>query len=84
VSKVQVGNPLKGVKTSGHIHAFSPSALKDLLHLYGFRIIKILGTGMYPFKGFLSKTLCKLFRNLAVYLLVEAEKASETPGEIYL
>ena len=62
VSKVQVGNPLRGIETSGHVHAFSPSALKDLLHLYGFRIIKILGTGVYPFKGFLSKIFLSFFQ----------------------
>jgi 2-polyprenyl-3-methyl-5-hydroxy-6-metoxy-1,4-benzoquinol methylase len=76
VSKVQVGNFLKGVKTSGHIHAFSPSALENLLHLHGFRIIKILGTGMYPFKAPLSKIFCKLFPRLAVYLLIEARKVT--------
>jgi len=77
VSRIQVGNFLKGVETSGHVHAFSPSALKDLLNLYGFRIIKIQGTGMYPFRRFLSKLLSKLFPNLAVYLLIKAEKVSE-------
>ena len=77
VSKVQVGNFLKGVETSGHMHAFSPSALKDLLNLYGFHNIKTLGTGMYPFKGFSSKILCELFPNLAVYILIKAEKVLE-------
>jgi len=74
VSEVQVGNLLKGVEPSGHIHAFTVSALKDLLEYHKFSIQKLRGSGFYPFKGFLAETLARLFPGLAVFQTIRAKR----------
>lgn len=74
VSEIQVGNVLKGVKTHGHIHAFSPSALRDLLKYNNFTVEKMRGTGMYPFPRFLSKILSKIFPQLAAFMICKARR----------
>jgi len=49
VSEIQVGNFIRGTETKfEHIHAFAPSALKDLLMYHGFGKVKMSGSGFYP------------------------------------
>ena len=74
VSEIQVGNFLKGVKASGHVHAFSPPALSDLVQYHGFKIERFVGVGFYPFGAGLARVLAKLSRNTSVYLIVKARK----------
>lgn len=74
VGEVQVGNPLRGVRTHGHIHAFSPAALNDLLMYHHFTIEKRMGSGMYPFPHILQRILSKIFPSLAVHLIYKTRK----------
>ncbi len=69
------GNPILGrQRLSGIIHykhltAFSPLALKEMLEFYGLKVIKLTGSGFYPFLGKISSILSRMFPNLAVYLV---------------
>jgi ubiquinone/menaquinone biosynthesis C-methylase UbiE len=75
VSKVQVGNFIRGTETKAeHIHAFSPGALEDLLRYHGFRIVSSCGSGFYPLNPSLSKMASNLFPRLAVYYIVAGTK----------
>lgn len=74
VSEIQVGNLLRGIKTHGHVHSFSPAALNDLLKYHNFSIEKITGSGMYPLPHFLQKFFSKIFPSLAVFLIYKARK----------
>ena len=78
VSEIQVGNFLRGTETSGHIHAFAPVAVKDLVEYHGFKIEKMIGVGYYPFRpSKVSRFLSILDKRHAVYLTMELTK-SET------
>jgi 2-polyprenyl-3-methyl-5-hydroxy-6-metoxy-1,4-benzoquinol methylase len=74
VSDIQVGNFLSGVYSGGHIHAFSPSALRDLARYHGFKIEKFVGVGFYPFGTRLAGILSRINRNYSVYLTLVAKK----------
>ncbi len=70
----QVGNFLRGSPTQGHLRLFSISAIRDIARLYGFKVEKLIGSGYYPFPGFLSGALSSLDKAHAVYLVVKMVK----------
>jgi SAM-dependent methyltransferase len=70
------GNPDRGriiYPFERHITAFSPSALREMLENYGFRV-RLYGCGFYPFKGRIAQSLSKIFPNLSVILIAKIEK----------
>ncbi|MFH1777453.1 MAG: class I SAM-dependent methyltransferase [Candidatus Omnitrophota bacterium] len=74
VSKVQVGNILRGVETSGHIKIFTIPALKDLAKNNGFVVEKTFAAGFYPFPHFVSKHLSKILKRYSVFIGVKIRK----------
>jgi 2-polyprenyl-3-methyl-5-hydroxy-6-metoxy-1,4-benzoquinol methylase len=74
VSEIQVGNFLKGVETFGHIHAFAPPALKDLVEYHGFKVEKMVGSGYYPFLPKIARLLSQLDKRRALCLTVKLRK----------
>lgn len=74
VSEVQVGNPLRGVMTHGHLHAFAPAALQDILKHHTFEVLNIRGSVFYPFPRLASAILARIFPRSAVYLVATARK----------
>ncbi len=74
VSKIQVGNFLTGVETAGHVHAFTVSALKDLLEYHKFKIEECKGCGFYPLTGFPREFLARLFPGFAVFQIIKSTK----------
>jgi len=71
VSKIQVGNFLKGVEASGHIHALTVSALKDLLEYHKFKIEEFKGCGFYPLTSFGGEFFARLFPGFAVFQIIK-------------
>lgn len=75
VSKVQVGNFMRGTETRNeHVHAFAMSALADLLQYHGFKIVQKAGSGFYPIPPPVSTLAANLFPGLAVYTIIAARK----------
>jgi 2-polyprenyl-3-methyl-5-hydroxy-6-metoxy-1,4-benzoquinol methylase len=74
VSRVQVGNPLRGMETHGHVKLFTASALKDLAGYHGFKVEKLVGCGIYPFPERISNFLSRLFTKYSTYLTIKIRK----------
>ncbi|MFA4720637.1 hypothetical protein [Pyrococcus kukulkanii] len=74
VYEIQVGNFLKGVKTHGHVKAFTLPALIDIAELHGFKVIDTYGCGFYKLPTFLSKILARIDKRHAVYIGVLLQK----------
>ena len=74
VSEIQVGNFLKGVETFGHIHAFAPPALKDLVEYHGFKLEKMVGSGYYPLPTRIARLFSRLDKRRAMCLTVKLRK----------
>jgi len=68
VSRVQVGSPLYGTETHGHIKLFTTAALRDLARYHGFKVEKLVGSGIYPFPGRISNFLSRMFTRYSTYL----------------
>jgi len=83
ISEYQIGNPLNPLYQRkydlkhGHVRVFSHRALKDILTIHGFEIIKMKGSGFYPFPNFISKILVKLFPIYAANLIVKFKKRNK-------
>jgi len=60
-----------------HLTAFSPLAFKQMLNLYGFRIIEYYGSSFYPFRGGLGEFLSRFFPNLSVFQIAVAIKCQK-------
>lgn len=54
--------------------AFSPSAFKQMLTLYGFEIESYHGAGFYPFSGKMANLFSKLFPSFSVFQTIVAVK----------
>lgn len=74
VSKVQVGNFLYGTETQGHVKLFTAAALKDLARYHGFKVEKLLGSGIYPFPGRISNLLSRIFTRYSTYLTIKMRR----------
>lgn len=74
VSKVQIGNPLKGVETHGHKKAFTIPGLVDLFNFHGFKIKRKLGYGFYFMPNVISSFLSKIIPFYSIYIGVISEK----------
>lgn len=74
VSEIQVGNFLKGVETFGHIHAFAPPALKDLVEYHGFKVEKTVASGYHPFPTKMARLLSQLDKRRALHLTMKLRK----------
>jgi ubiquinone/menaquinone biosynthesis C-methylase UbiE len=74
VSEIQVGNPLYGTETHGHIKLFNLYSLKDLAkyHRYSVEITK--GIGIYPLPISISYLLSKNLKRYCVYLTIKVRK----------
>lgn len=78
VSKIQVGNFLRGTETKNeHIHAFAATALIDLLKYHEFDEIKLKGSGFYPLPPPFSSWISAIFPRLAIYSIVMARKTAK-------
>lgn len=59
---------------SRHLAAFSPTALEDMIKIYGLKLEELTGDRFYPFTGKIAGVLSALFPSLAVYLIVKVRK----------
>jgi ubiquinone/menaquinone biosynthesis C-methylase UbiE len=74
VSEVQVGNPLYGTETHGHIKLFNVYSLKDLAKYHGYSVESIKGIGIYPFPINVSYMLSSVLKRYCVYLTIKIRK----------
>lgn len=74
VSEVQVGNPLYGTETHGHIKLFNVSSLKDLAKYHGYSVESVKGVGIYPLPINISCLLSKVFGRYCIYLTIKMRK----------
>lgn len=70
VSEIQVGNPLYGVETHGHVKIFTISAFKDLAKYHNLRIEKIFGSGYYYCQIKISKFVSKILPRYSIYIYI--------------
>lgn len=66
VSNIQVGNPLRGTRTHGHINSMTTTALRDLFTNHGFSVEQFIGIGFYPLPIMLANMITPLIRRFAV------------------
>lgn len=74
VSEIQVGNPLYGVETDGHIQIFTTSALKDLAKYHNFEVINVFGTGHYLVPKMISELFSRISPRYCIYIGVVLKK----------
>ena len=76
-SRIKLGRKFKwlgqGNKTEGHIRYFTYGALKDILNLYGFKIIDYRSI-ISPWKFWPDRIICKLHPSLAADNVIIAKK----------
>jgi SAM-dependent methyltransferase len=80
----QVGNFLRGTDVSwpGHVKAFNIPALRDLAEIYGFRVERIEGFGVYFFPKPVQRLISKALGRYAIYLTVRIRKVKDyRPGK---
>lgn len=79
----QVGNFLRGTKVSwpSHAKAFNIPALRDLAELYGFKVEKISGFGVYFFPKPLQKIASRALGRYSIYVTMRARKVREYKGK---
>jgi 2-polyprenyl-3-methyl-5-hydroxy-6-metoxy-1,4-benzoquinol methylase len=75
VSRVQVGNFLYGTETHGHVKLFTAAALRDLARYHGFKVEKLVGSGIYPFPRRISNFLSRIFTRYSTYLTIKMRPA---------
>jgi len=83
----QVGNPLRGNITvpkqrfqkgeQGHVKAFNVPALKDLADIYGFKVERLNGFGIYFLPFAIQKTLSKILTRYCTFLTMKIIKIEE-------
>ncbi len=86
-----VGNFLRGEKVvrlvnlkqgvQGHVKGFNIPALKDIAHIYGFKVERLGGFGIYFLPLTLQKILSKLLTRYCVYLTIRIRKIKEYKNE---
>lgn len=74
VSEIQVGNPLYGVETHGHVKIFTISSFKDLSKYHDLKIEKMFGSGYYYCPKKISKFVSKILPRYSVYISMKITK----------
>jgi ubiquinone/menaquinone biosynthesis C-methylase UbiE len=74
VSEIQVGNPLYGTETHGHIKLFNVYSLKDLAKYHRYSLENIIGIGIYPLPINVSCLVSKILKRYCVYLTIKIRK----------
>ena len=76
-----VGNPLfprylteRRSRHLGHVRLFTSRALRQLIEHHGFRVERLVGSGFYPFPGWISRTVSKIDPTHSVFLTLRARK----------
>ena len=72
-----MGNFLYGMETHGHVKLFTAATLKDLAKYHGFRVEKLVGSGIYPFPRRISNFLSRIFTRYSTYLTIKMRPARE-------
>ena len=73
--QVNEGSSLSGFpKFMQHLRVFAPKGLKEIFEIHGFKCEKFLGSGYYPFFGFISRIMSKLDLWHTAFLIIKIRK----------